>query len=219
MIHIHRKPAHDIRARHRERTFASSAYVLFVALSCVAHAAESTATRDVVAQASGNANQTLGAAADAGKTPPPKTQGSAVTVEPGSSEATPPIDEVIVSGTRTLADLRKEMRVLEDRFLAKYNELNKEPEFAINCAEEATVGSRFVNHVCRPKYVDTALRKEATGEAFSAAPLIAAKKTAFQKNMIDLTSKDEEMRKLARQNAGLQERYDQLLRRAFGAKD
>src|SRR5262249_60839401 len=85
------------------------------------------------------------------------------TVAGGSESAqdAAPIDEIIVSGTRRLAEMRKEMVELEDRFLARYNELNKIPEFAINCYAEAAQNSRFLRRTCRPVFVDTAIMLDA----------------------------------------------------------
>ncbi len=86
----------------------------------------------------------------------------AFTQESGTAKVAPPVDaEVTVSAIRQLAQLRKEMLVAEDRFIAKYNELNKEREYAISCTDEAHTGSRFLRRVCRPKFVANATGYEA----------------------------------------------------------
>ena len=150
----------------------------------------------------------------------PQTQGSGSAVEPDASDAAPPTDEVIVSANRTLADLRKEIRLIQDLFLAKYNELNKVPEYTINCDDEAATGSRFREHVCRAKFVDNALRAEWVGQSIAPAALVmASKKEAFQKNMVDLASKSAELRELGQRRADLEERYNRVLRRALGSKE
>ncbi len=147
--------------------------------------------------------------------------------QPGTSVLAPRVDaEVIVSATRTLAELRKDILVADERFLAKYNELNKVPEFAIACDEEATTGSRFLRRTCRAEFVTVAIREGAQDWFRGNAPTptesvgrtIESKKGNFHKNMIDLARQSPELVRLARERADLEQRYNQLLRRAFGSK-
>jgi hypothetical protein len=141
------------------------------------------------------------------------------------------VDEVIVSATRTLTELRKEIDAAQDRLVAKYNELNQKPEFALSCDREAPTGSRFERHVCRAKFVDDAvgghsrgfiegLRGESGGNpALSGAVLMASKKSAFEKNMAALVNQSEELRTLAQTHAGLEGRYERILRNTFGSSE
>jgi len=141
----------------------------------------------------------------------------------GTTKVAPPVDaEVTVSAIRRLAELRKEMLAAEDRFIAKYNELNKEREYAITCNDEAHTGSRFLRRVCRPEFVSNATGYEARqwfrGSYSPPAPVIIESKTAgFRQNLLDLASHDAELRWLAVVHDDLKKRYDELLSRTVGA--
>jgi hypothetical protein len=141
----------------------------------------------------------------------------------GPGEAVPPVEgEVTVGAITRLAQLRKEIVVAEDRFLAKYNELNQVRQYAIKCSQEAVTGTSLYRRACRPEYVNTATADEAKGSLLGyyappAALVLASKKGGFRKNMLDLAMKSAELRQLEREHQNLQDRYDQLLRRTVGA--
>lgn len=129
--------------------------------------------------------------------------------------------EVIVSATRTLAAMRKQILVAEDRFLAKYNSLNQVREFDVVCHDEAPTGSRLRVRSCRPKFIDKALEHEVQGKAglTRAATIMASKRDPFRKNMISLAAGNADLASLAQERADLENQYNRVLRRAFGAKD
>src|SRR3982751_3474558 len=66
-------------------------------------------------------------------------------------------EEVVVRGTR-LYELRAAIIAAEDRFYARYNELNKVDDFDIECTVEAPTGTRFKQRTCRTNVQLTALR-------------------------------------------------------------
>jgi len=57
------------------------------------------------------------------------------------------LDEVLVQGTR-LRELKKAIVVAEDRFYARYNELNKRDLFDIECRVEAPLGTKIPQRWC-----------------------------------------------------------------------
>ena len=142
----------------------------------------------------------------------------AFTEESGTSKAAPPVDaELTVSAVRKLTEMRKEIALAEDRFVAKYNELNKERQYAIKCNDETYTGSRLNRRMCRPEFVADATGDETRGwlrgEVYSpASPVIATKNAGFRKNMLDIASKNPELVKLAQQHDDLEKRYNELLR-------
>jgi hypothetical protein len=147
----------------------------------------------------------------------------ALAQQSGPGEAVSPVEgEVTVGAIRRLAELRKEIVVAEDRFLAKYNELNQVRQYTIKCSPEAATGTRFYRRACRPEYVNTATADEAKGFIFGyfvppADLVLASKKDGFRKNMLDLARKSPELRQFAQEHQNLLDRYDQLLRRTVGA--
>ena len=73
-----------------------------------------------------------------------------------------PLDPVIVKGKRGgLAEMRQEMVQLEERFFARYNELNTRDEFDTHCHQEARLGTRFERRYCRAVFEAEAFEKEA----------------------------------------------------------
>jgi hypothetical protein len=134
-----------------------------------------------------------------------------------------PVDgEVTVRATRKLAEIRKEIREAQDRFVAKYNELNTVREYDITCNDEAPTGSRFVRYACRPRYVNTATAGEAsewlTGHfSMPSATVTSSEREGFRQNMLAVSSKSAELQKLAQDQVDLQARYDKLLRHTVGA--
>lgn len=58
------------------------------------------------------------------------------------------LDEVTIEGHRGLRTLRAQMIRLEDRFYARYNDLNTEDRFDIHCDETASTGSLVKHRRC-----------------------------------------------------------------------
>ena len=65
------------------------------------------------------------------------------------------LDEVVIEGKR-LYQLRKEIVAAEDRFFKLYNELNKDDDYDVQCANEANTGSRIKQRVCKPVFFSNA---------------------------------------------------------------
>jgi hypothetical protein len=75
-------------------------------------------------------------------------QSMAAPSDSGPPEAEQELDEVIVEGS-PLWKLRREIRETEDRFYARYNELNTNDDFDVYCAKQAALGSRLRSTRCR----------------------------------------------------------------------
>ncbi|MBK6674864.1 MAG: hypothetical protein IPG49_15925 [Proteobacteria bacterium] len=66
-----------------------------------------------------------------------------------------------------LDELRQQVIALEDKFYERYNDVNQNDDFDINCIMEAKTGTRFVKRSCRPAYQEAALRREGKDCAIS----------------------------------------------------
>lgn len=133
--------------------------------------------------------------------------------EPGRASAQE-LDEVTVYGSQDhISNLRQAMVDAEDRFYARYNELNAVDEFDVSCRDEARTGTKLRRRSCRGLYEDRARHEEGV-EAFKirqfihdsggklympASPpvpaevAIEARRPEFQRNMRDLVSRNEEL--------------------------
>lgn len=151
----------------------------------------------------------------------------------------PVSDEVVVQGERIrLHELRREAIAAEDRFFARYNELNKERRFDVHCAVETATGHRLSRRVCRPQYEIAAIQ-EAGAEGFRirqyvqdpgnnargvimptppvpAEVLIEAHRPDFQRHMQRMVSRNPELLQLLRERAQAEQRFVEERRRRFG---
>jgi hypothetical protein len=74
----------------------------------------------------------------------------------------PGTDQVIVEGKRgDLVKAAKDVQLAEQRFYARYNELNTRPKYAVKCYDEAATGTRFKQKYCKPVYQTNAEAAEA----------------------------------------------------------
>jgi hypothetical protein len=152
------------------------------------------------------------------------------------------LDEVVVRGKRVqLAEMRKELVRLEDRFYDRYNELNTRNDFDIHCVNEARTGTRFVKRSCRAVYQDEAFQDEAkvalatrqniqeqlrvnapnpvvTGQVpVPATVRIEARLPEFRKNVREVANKDAQLARLLKERAELAARYELLRREILGS--
>jgi hypothetical protein len=145
----------------------------------------------------------------------------AFTEEARGTEPAPHVDaEVSVTAQRQIDEMRKEIVAAEDRFLAKYNELNTQREYRITCLMVTPTGTRFYHRECRPQFISDATEAEARGwlggySAPPAAMAISDKSPGFTKNMVDLVRKNPDLVKLANERAAAEKRYNDAVRRAF----
>lgn len=78
-----------------------------------------------------------------------------------SAENKEAIDNVVVVGEKSIADLRRDVFEAEEDFYATFNKLNDVPEFDVRCFYEKPTGTRIKNHVCRAKFVSKAYSSHA----------------------------------------------------------
>jgi hypothetical protein len=70
------------------------------------------------------------------------------------------IDEIVVYGDRSLAQLRREMHKASEAFFDAYNDINSDDDFDIFCDYETGLGVRRRTHVCRPRFALKAESRE-----------------------------------------------------------
>ena len=147
------------------------------------------------------------------------------------------LDEVLVQGSRTQLDqMRQELLQLQQRFYARYNELNTVREFDVRCRFEARTGTRVPRHSCIAVFEDDAKQEEGVealgilqymrgygtaGLLKSSPPVppavkIETRRPAFQRHMKEVVSNDPELIGLLREREELSRRYDAVRREVFG---
>lgn len=145
-----------------------------------------------------------------------------------AAESDQPLDVIVVTASRLKPHgLRQMLIETEDRFYARYNELNKRNEFDINCIVAAPTGTNLKRRSCLPIFEERALQRVGQ-ETFvirqdmqeqirtgyiqrgpgtppvSARGEIEAVRPEFQKNMQELVQGDAELQEILKQRAALE---------------
>jgi hypothetical protein len=80
----------------------------------------------------------------------------------GAASKTAAIDNIVVVGQKSLAELRREVVKAEEGFYSVFNELNDEKDYDVRCFYESPTGSHLKNHVCRARFVTKAYSQHAS---------------------------------------------------------
>lgn len=70
------------------------------------------------------------------------------------------VDNIVVTGEKSMSDLRRDLIQAEDDFYSLYNKLNDDNEFDVRCFYETPTGLRKKVHVCRPVFFSKARNRE-----------------------------------------------------------
>ena len=68
------------------------------------------------------------------------------------------IENIIVASQKSSGDLRRDLWRSEKDFYSIYNKLNDDSLYDVHCIKEAPTGSVIKSQICRPKFLDKALR-------------------------------------------------------------
>jgi len=144
------------------------------------------------------------------------------------SKTTTELDEVIVSGKLdSLSDLRKAIVDAEDRFLTRYNELNKSALYDVKCVTYEPTGTRQKVRYCEPDFIADA-KRDVVVNGLHGGNLgdIAGREMivqhwgqpALQKHMKALVESDEELQRALVERSLLIERYDRVRKQKFDGR-
>jgi hypothetical protein len=140
------------------------------------------------------------------------------------------LDEVIIAAQREkLSRLREELQKTENAFYEEFNKINTDPQYETHCRFKSRAGSRISEHVCTPKFVDTAFEVEAQaftrnyvdGHFYYAPPaneVILEKMPSYRKKVLELTQKDTKLGKTARDYLALTKHYDAVRKQKLKGK-
>ena len=136
------------------------------------------------------------------------------------------LEEVTVEGQR-LYQMRQRIVAAEDRFYSLYNELNKNDEFDVHCANEAQLGTRLAKRSCRAVFLERAqadyglsiwltLRGDAGGGTAKSPTLVAMEREQeYQAAMRKVVTDNPSLAQLLRERGRLQQQYDAARRKRF----
>jgi hypothetical protein len=137
---------------------------------------------------------------------------------PGESEvgpiivqqATGPIEEVIVTGQRTYRSLLNEAARETEDFYMRLNEVLDDDDFRIRCRTETPAGTTIATRVCRTRYQEELLSRQAlsimqgagsdddglltfTGTIYDTYPDLARMHRAFEEEMLVAVNADPQL--------------------------
>jgi hypothetical protein len=132
-------------------------------------------------------------------------------------------DEFVVSGKPDNPEaVRKALVEAEDRFYARYNELNKDDEYDIVCRVEAPLGKRLRVRSCEPRFIEEATRDDSVTkiqgrgnvQIISATELRAgAKFQTMRQRMRDIVEQDVVLQNTLAERGELEQAYAALLKK------
>lgn len=135
------------------------------------------------------------------------------------------LDEVVVSGRLgSLAALRQAIVEAEDRFYARFNEVNEHDDFDVQCRTLAPTGTRIPERVCAPVIMDEVTRQAALGlfsitngnaRIDSTAEIRRRLAPEVRRQTLAALEKDAELRLALLQHAKLLEIYSEVHERKF----
>jgi hypothetical protein len=143
------------------------------------------------------------------------------------------LDEVVVTGERSLSAARMAIIEAEDRFYARWNSLNDDRRFDIHCREETPRDhhSRITRRICEPGFVDQAEQVTAeramlemqggmsgdgrTVQVGSTAPQMMLMRQELRKRTLAMLEKDPELARALVERARLAQHFDELRREKF----
>lgn len=134
-------------------------------------------------------------------------------------------EEVVVHGTALWA-LREDVIKAEDRFYARYNELNKVDDFDVECKWSAPTGSHIQQRGCLTRLAmraDQVYASDYVNFLQGAGPMpdndphmvLLDRYTEFKENVLYLLKTSPELRRLVRERAEAVKRYNDERRRRF----
>jgi hypothetical protein len=126
------------------------------------------------------------------------------------------IDEITVTGERSLLSLRHEVTLAEDNFFDKYNILNEDARYDIICKDEVRIGSRIPVRECISRVVrEGRIEAEQNAIGLGTGPVggnprgreEAKHSRALQENLRTLAMKDQDLQDALMEYDALRRKY------------
>ena len=130
------------------------------------------------------------------------------------------LPELEVVGKR-LYEMKLEVIRTEDKFLARYNDLNKNDDFDVQCGPDALLGTRIKQRICRVQFYERAQTEYArsllTGDLNALPPEMVAlqRREEYKKNALKVINADPELRRLLRLRDALEQKYVATRKESF----
>ncbi len=135
------------------------------------------------------------------------------------------LDEVVVTGKLdSLPAAREAVIAAEDRFYARYNELNQDDMLDVQCRFEQPIGTRIPQRTCQTRMLDEETRAEAlkvlgtaegTVKLMSAQALNSPLLAELRTRVLKMTREDPQLLRALLERARLEQYYQDLSAKKF----
>lgn len=146
-------------------------------------------------------------------------------VVPDDMNSIKTLDEIVITGRLgSLSSARQALIEAENRFYARYNELNKDNALDSVCRVAAPTGSRLTRRSCQPRIVDDLSRNEAlkyAGVTEGNVMLVRPPdmKPEFMARTLQMLKEDPPLLRALLERARLQQYYEELRARKFAERN
>lgn len=108
--------------------------------------------------------------------------------EDASTEMASDNENIVVASQKSPREMRRDLWRAEKEFYSIYNELNDDNIYDVRCTKEVPTGSTIKSQMCRPKFLDRALKdgKVKNTTNLDSNPEIADQIATFRKNLEEL---------------------------------
>jgi hypothetical protein len=158
------------------------------------------------------------------------TGGAAQSSGTAATESTTETEEILVRAPR-LYELRAAIIKAEDRFYARYNELNKVDDFDVECKVEPPTGTKFKQRGCLTRlqlkaqqeqgrefvqmFQDQALGLTGARPTTDPDAAMLARYAEYKMNVLYLLKMNPDLRRLVRERDDAEKRYNDELKKRF----
>jgi hypothetical protein len=108
-------------------------------------------------------------------------------------------ENIVVASQKSPGDLRRDLWRAEKEFYSMYNKLNDDGLYDVRCTIEVPTGSMIKSQVCRPKFLDRAIKdgKVRNATSLESNPEIAANIVTFRNNLETLVAENPDLQTAA----------------------
>ncbi len=108
-------------------------------------------------------------------------------------------EDIVVAKQKSSRDLRRDLWRAEKDFYAIYNKLNDDGIYDVVCRKQAPTGSMIKTQVCRPKFLDRAIKegKVGKGTKLDSNSELQGKIATFRENLATLVAEDPDLKAAA----------------------
>jgi hypothetical protein len=109
------------------------------------------------------------------------------------------MENIVVASQKSSRGLRRDVWRSEKDFYSIYNKLNKDSLYDVHCTKEAPTGSVIKSQMCRPRFLEKALREGKIDYVTSpdTNSIIAGEIATFRKNLETLVAANPELQTAA----------------------